>query len=162
MANAKIALQLSSREGFEVRVSEALHAVRPVVTTCSGGIPLQVSRYYFQSHLHLLIPIEVQHGKNGYPTEYGDTTTVAWYLFNLWTDQMLYARFSEYAKESVSDEVGTVGNALCWLYLSATFARGEKVKPKGVWINDMARDAAGEPYTAEDARLPRPDLHVQA
>lgn len=43
MTNAKIALQLSSREGFEVKVSEALHAGCPVVTTCSGGIPLQVS-----------------------------------------------------------------------------------------------------------------------
>ena len=42
MANAKIVLQLSSREGFEVKVSEALHAGRPVVTTCSGGIALQV------------------------------------------------------------------------------------------------------------------------
>ena len=42
IANAKIVMQLSSREGFEVKVSEALHAGRPVVTTRSGGIPLQV------------------------------------------------------------------------------------------------------------------------
>jgi glycosyltransferase involved in cell wall biosynthesis len=45
MANSKIALQLSSREGFEVKVSEALHAGRPVITTRSGGIPLQVRRF---------------------------------------------------------------------------------------------------------------------
>ncbi|THH09089.1 hypothetical protein EW146_g8790, partial [Bondarzewia mesenterica] len=37
MANSKIALQLSSREGFEVKVSEALHAGKPVVASRTGG-----------------------------------------------------------------------------------------------------------------------------
>lgn len=42
MQNAYIALQLSTREGFEVKVSEALHAGRPVIATKRGGIPLQI------------------------------------------------------------------------------------------------------------------------
>lgn len=145
MANAKIALQLSSREGFEIKVSEALHAGRPVITTRSGGIPLQV-----------------QHGKNGFLTDYGDTTTVAKHLYELWTDPEMYASFSKFARENVSDEVGTVGNALCWLYLAATLARGEKLKPRGAWINDLARQTAAQPYAPGEPRLPRKDLHVLA
>lgn len=105
---------------------------------------------------------KVQHGKNGYLTDYGDTAAVARHLYDLWTDQALYARLSKDAGESVSDEVGTVGNALCWLYLAVTFARGENVKPNGAWIIDLARMAAGEPYVAGESRLQRPDLHVQA
>ncbi|GJJ12018.1 hypothetical protein Clacol_006256 [Clathrus columnatus] len=141
MANSKIALQLSSREGFEVKVSEALHAGKPIIAARSGGIPLQVT-----------------HGKNGFLTTYGDTTSVANHLYQLWTDPVLYAQFSKYARENVSDEVGTVGNALCWLYLAATFARGEKLKPHGAWINDLARQAAGEPYAPGEPRLPRGNL----
>ncbi|KIJ23622.1 glycosyltransferase family 4 protein [Sphaerobolus stellatus SS14] len=144
MANAKVALQLSSREGFEVKVSEALHTGRPVITTRSGGIPLQV-----------------QHGKSGFLTDYGDTTTVAKHLYELWTDHDLYERMSKFARENVSDEVGTVGNALCWLYLAATFARGEKLKPHGAWINDLARETAGEPYQPGEPRLPRANLSVR-
>ncbi|GJN76572.1 hypothetical protein PLIIFM63780_000056 [Purpureocillium lilacinum] len=41
IANAHVVLQLSTREGFEVKVSEALHAGRPVIATLAGGIPLQ-------------------------------------------------------------------------------------------------------------------------
>jgi glycosyltransferase involved in cell wall biosynthesis len=54
ISNAKVALQLSTREGFEVKVSEALHKGIPVVTTKAGGIPLQV-----------------EHGKNGYLVDPG-------------------------------------------------------------------------------------------
>jgi alpha,alpha-trehalose phosphorylase (configuration-retaining) len=42
MANAKIALQLSTREGVEVKVSEAIHAGIPIVASRTGGIPLQI------------------------------------------------------------------------------------------------------------------------
>jgi alpha,alpha-trehalose phosphorylase (configuration-retaining) len=46
IAKAHVVLQLSTREGFEVKVSEALHAGRPVIATLAGGIPLQVSSRY--------------------------------------------------------------------------------------------------------------------
>jgi hypothetical protein len=109
-----------------------------------------------------LIIAQVQDGKNGYLTDFGDTTAVAKHLYDLWTDPELHARFSKFARENVSDEVGTVGNALCWLYLAATFARGEKLKPNGGWITDLAREAAGEPYAAGEPKLPRKGLHVKA
>lgn len=60
LSNAKVALQLSAREGFEVKVSEALHKEIPVVTTKAGGIPLQVS-----------------HGQSGFLAEPGDAEAIA-------------------------------------------------------------------------------------
>jgi glycosyltransferase involved in cell wall biosynthesis len=138
MSNAKVALQLSTREGFEVKVSEALHKGIPIIATKSGGIPLQV-----------------EHGKSGYLVKPGDSGAVAAYLNDLFTDAELYDKMSEYAATHVSDEVSTVGNALGWLYLADTLVKGEKFEPNCQWINDMAREAAGLPYEEGETRLPR-------
>ncbi|KAG6867163.1 hypothetical protein C0993_006157 [Termitomyces sp. T159_Od127] len=145
MANARIALQLSTREGFEVKVSEAVHAGIPVIASRTGGIPLQI-----------------EHGKSGYLCEPGDNTAVAQHLYELHTDESLHRRISIYAKTHVSDEVGTVGNAAAWLYLAVKFSRGEKVLPQGAWLNDMLREETGEFYAAGEPRLPRAGLDVQA
>lgn len=144
MANAKIALQLSLREGFEVKVSEALHAGIPVVASHTGGIPLQI-----------------EHGKSGYLTEVGDNDAVAKYLYDLYTDEALYARMSKYAATHVSDEVGTVGNAAAWLYLAVMYNRGIKIQPRGAWLNDLLREETGEPYLPGEPRLPRGALQLQ-
>ena len=138
MSNARVALQLSTREGFEVKVSEALHKGIPIIATKAGGIPLQV-----------------EDGKSGFLVEPGDSSAVAKYLHLLCTDQEVYDRMSEYAATHVSDEVSTVGNALCWLYLADILSQGEKITPKSAWINDMARERAGVPYQAGENRLPR-------
>ncbi|KAF2203443.1 glycosyltransferase family 4 protein [Delitschia confertaspora ATCC 74209] len=138
MSNAKVALQLSTREGFEVKVSEALHKGIPIIATKAGGIPLQV-----------------QHGKSGFLVEPGDSSAVAKHLYVLFTDHEAYDNMSEYAATHVSDEVGTVGNALAWLYLADVLSKGEKIEPKSRWINDMARETAGLPYLESEARLPR-------
>jgi glycosyltransferase involved in cell wall biosynthesis len=144
MANAKIALQLSTREGFEVKVSEAVHAGIPIVASRTGGIPLQI-----------------EDGKSGYITDVGDNNAVAQHLFNLYTDDDLYKKISEYAKTHVSDEVGTVGNSAAWLYLAVMYSRGEKIKPNGAWINDLLRQETNEPYQPGESRLPRGSLKVQ-
>jgi glycosyltransferase involved in cell wall biosynthesis len=138
LSKSRVVLQLSVREGFEIKVSEALRKGKPVIATRAGGIPLQV-----------------QHGKNGFLVDIGDTEAVSQHLYDLWTDQMLYERMSEYALRSVSDEVSTVGNTLSWLYLASKMSTGEEVKPNGRWVNDMARDEAGEPYRPGENRLPR-------
>ncbi|KAG0641031.1 trehalose phosphorylase [Tuber brumale] len=138
ITTSKIVVQLSLREGFEVKVSEALHHGKPVVATRAGGIPLQI-----------------EDGKSGFLVKVGDTDTVANHLFDLYTNNDLYATMSNYAKASVSDEVGTVGNAACWLYLAAKLARGEGLEPNTEWIMDMAREEAGEPYVTGEPRLPR-------
>ncbi|KAF8162943.1 trehalose phosphorylase [Crassisporium funariophilum] len=144
MANSRVALQLSTREGFEVKVSEALHAGRPVVACRTGGIPLQI-----------------EDGKSGFLVTPGDNAAVAGHLFDLYTDEELYRRMSAYAKSHVSDEVSTVGNAAAWLYLAVMYHRGEKLKPNGAWLNDMLRAECGEEYVAGEPRLPRGGLQMQ-
>ena len=144
ITTAKLVVQLSLREGFEVKVSEALYHGKPVVATRAGGIPLQI-----------------QHGKSGFLVEVGDTDAVANHLFDLYTNDDLYTSMSDYAKASVSDEVGTVGNAACWLYLAAKLARGQGLKPNARWITDLAREEADEHYEPGEPRLPRVGINIQ-
>jgi len=141
IANAHVVLQLSTREGFEVKVSEALHAGRPVIATKAGGIPLQV-----------------KDGVDGFLVEPGDWKTVAQHLKKLFSDDDLYKRMSGQARTGVSDEVGTVGNALAWYYLASKWHEtGVKpgLKGAGRWVNDLAREEAGYPYSEGENRLPR-------
>jgi glycosyltransferase involved in cell wall biosynthesis len=138
LSASHIVLQLSTREGFEVKVSEAIHKGKPIIATNCGGIPLQI-----------------QHGKNGYLVKAGDWRSVAEHLLHLWMDEELYEEMSTYAKQSVSDEIGTVGNALSWFYLADKWANGKGVVPNEKWVNDLAREEAGIPYQKGENRLPR-------
>lgn len=149
LANAHVVLQLSTREGFEVKVSEALHAGRPVIVTNTGGIPLQVKP-----------------DVNAFLVEPGDWKAVAQHLLRLFTDRDLHDKMSYAARTGVSDEVGTVGNALGWYYLASKWAEvgvkegGGKGGQGGLdgnekWVNDMARKEAGCPYEQGENRLPR-------
>ncbi len=145
IANAHVVLQLSTREGFEVKVSEALHAGRPVIATLAGGIPIQV-----------------KDKENGFLVEPGDHNTVAQHLVELFKDSELWERMSYAAKTGVSDEVCTAGNALAWFYLATKFSGtadegGEStgIKGYGKWVNDLAREEAGYPYQEGENRLPR-------
>ena len=141
LSSAYVCLQLSIREGFEVKVSEALHKGIPVIATRRGGIPLQV-----------------QHGKNGFLVDSGDFEAVAGYLYTLWTEDGVRDRMSKFAAASVSDEVSTVGNALAWFYLADVWTsdtKGEDRMPKQRWVNDLAREFANVPYGQEENRLPR-------
>ena len=145
IANAHVVLQLSTREGFEVKVSEALHAGRPVIATLAGGIPIQV-----------------KDKENGFLVEPGDYDAVAEHLVELFKDDELWKRMSHAAKTGVSDEVCTAGNALAWFYLAAKFsgAAEKDGKPGGIegngrWVNDLALEEAGHPYKEGENRLPR-------
>ncbi|KAJ5174497.1 uncharacterized protein N7482_000374 [Penicillium canariense] len=138
LSKATIALQLSTREGFEVKVSEALHKGKPIIATRAGGIPLQV-----------------ENNKNGFLVDVGDTDAVAQHLFDLWTDEALYRRMSKYAISHVADEVSTVGNALSWLYLASKLSKGEPVRPQERWINCMAFEESGVSPSPDLPRLTR-------
>lgn len=138
LSNAIIVLQLSLREGFEVKVSEALHKGQPVIAYKSGGIPLQI-----------------KNGKSGFLVTTGDKETVADHLYDLITDKELYIDICSSAKNSVSDEVGTVGNAISWLYMFNELARGKDLKPNGQWIFDMMRKELNYPVQAGENLLPR-------
>ncbi|KAK5994184.1 Trehalose phosphorylase [Cladobotryum mycophilum] len=143
IANAHVVLQLSSSEGFEVKVSEALHAGRPVIGTLTGGIPLQIKDKV-----------------DGYLVEPGDSDAVAGHLVDLFTDDELHKKMSHAAKTGVSDEVGTVGNALAWYYLASKWNEikkggGGELKGNKQWVHDMARTEAKVPYPDSENRLPR-------
>ena len=144
MANAKIALQLSLREGFEIKVSEALHTGIPVIATNAGGIPLQI-----------------QDGKSGFLVNVGDVDAVAKHIVDLWTDKNLYKRMSDYAKTCVTDEVSTVGSAAGWLWMASKLAKGEKLLMKAAWVNDLMRHDLGEDYAEGEPRLPREGINLQ-
>ncbi|KFY85179.1 hypothetical protein V500_08631 [Pseudogymnoascus sp. VKM F-4518 (FW-2643)] len=137
LSNAHTVLQLSIREGFEVKVSEALKKGKPVIVSRVGGIQLQV-----------------QHDRNGFLVQPGDWKDAAGCLLRLWTDHELYDRMSEEAARTVSDEVGTVGNALAWFYLASRFREGG-VEGAGRWVNDLAREEVGSVYKEGENRLPR-------
>ncbi|KAJ5668750.1 hypothetical protein N7462_009820 [Penicillium macrosclerotiorum] len=138
LSKATIALQLSTREGFEVKVSEAIHKGKPVIATRAGGIPLQV-----------------ENTKNGFLVDVGDTDAVAQHLFSLWTDEALYRRMSQYALDHVCDEVSTVGNALSWLFLACKLSKGEPINLNERWINDLAFEESGIPIPPDLPRLTR-------
>jgi alpha,alpha-trehalose phosphorylase (configuration-retaining) len=151
ISKAHVVLQLSTSEGFEVKVSEALHAGRPVVATKAGGIPLQV-----------------KDSINGFLVEPGDWRAVAYHLMNLFSNDDLYERMSYAARTGVSDEVGTVSNALCWFYLASkwrdlgTEKYGKVVlQPNERWVYDMAREEANCPYSADEERLPRCSIEAK-
>jgi alpha,alpha-trehalose phosphorylase (configuration-retaining) len=93
-----VALQLSHREGFEVKVTEALAKGKPVVAYKAGGIPLQI-----------------QHGVTGYLVTVGDTKKVTDYLYKLTTDDELYRTMSKQATEKMHKNFFTASNAVRWM-----------------------------------------------
>ncbi|RHZ50570.1 hypothetical protein Glove_495g36 [Diversispora epigaea] len=106
-----VALQLSTREGFEVKVTEALAKGIPVVAFEAGGIPLQI-----------------KHGVNGFLAEIGNVEKVAEYLFTLFTDKKLYEKMSLAAKSTLNEQYFTVFQTLNWLYLINQFSARRRLE----------------------------------
>ncbi len=117
-----IALQLSLKEGFEVKVTEALMKGKPVVAYRAGGIPLQV-----------------QDGVTGFLVEVGNTGQVAQHLYNLLTNKSRYQEMSEAAARLACKDYLTVPNAICWLYLALSLLQDGNIKGDGQSVLEMAR-----------------------
>lgn len=100
LQEARGALQLSHREGFEAKVTEALHKSIPVIAYDAGGIPLQVTK-----------------DVNGFILPVGDVDSVANKMYALLTNDELHTRMSKAAKDTLSEEYFTVWNAMNWLYI---------------------------------------------
>ncbi|KAJ3041322.1 hypothetical protein HK097_002296, partial [Rhizophlyctis rosea] len=100
MRGALVALQLSTREGFEIKVTEALAKGVPVIAYASGGIPHQI-----------------QDGRTGFLVKTGDVEGAAKRLFELVTDEDLRKRMGKSAVECVGEEYFTVFQSVSWLYL---------------------------------------------
>lgn len=115
-----IALQLSYKEGFEVKVSEALAQGKPVIAYRTGGIPLQV-----------------KHGINGYLVKLGSATQVTDRLYELLTDEQKYQKMSQAAEKEVSPDVWTVPNAINWLFMANELLEKGKFEGNGQYIRDL-------------------------
>lgn len=116
-----VALQLSLKEGFEVKVTEALLKGKPLIAYRTGGIPLQI-----------------EEGVNGYLVTVHDTTLVAQHLYNLFTDAELYQRMSQAAETLANREYLTLPNAICWLYLSLLLVNGDPQEGQYQWAKPLA------------------------
>lgn len=101
LRKAKIAMQLSHKEGFEIKVTESLMKGVPVVAYSAGGIPLQID-----------------HGKNGFLVQVGDVKTVAQTLEKLITKKTYYQKICSKVESYDYSQYQTIMNATCWLYLA--------------------------------------------
>jgi glycosyltransferase involved in cell wall biosynthesis len=106
------ALQLSLKEGFEVKVSEHLAKGKPVVAYRTGGIPLQI-----------------EDNKTGFLVNPGNTAKVAENIYRILKDPDVYNEMSRNASERVSEDCFTVNNAYKWLYLALRLTSDDKFKP---------------------------------
>ena len=117
-----VVLQLSHKEGFEIKVSEALEKNKPVIAYKTGGIPLQI-----------------EHNITGYLAETGDTKKVADYLYKLAFDKKEYLKISKNAKEKVSNDCFTVVNAIKWLFLATELIEKGKIKGNRKYARDIIK-----------------------
>lgn len=122
MREAKVGLQLSHKEGFEIKVTEGLMKGVPMIAYRAGGIPLQITD-----------------GEGGYLVdEIGDTETVADHMYTLFVDEEEYEKQRNLAKENIRDDVFTVPGAARWLAISLNF-----IKDGVVSKNRVAKSTEG-------------------
>lgn len=109
LANAYLAWQLSHREGFEIKVTEALMKGVPVIAYQAGGIPLQI-----------------ENKKSGFLVPIGDIKKVASLSFALLNKKGEYKKMSVYASKHINPDYLTVNSACHWLQLALLLASGKK------------------------------------
>ncbi|KAI8048436.1 hypothetical protein BDF21DRAFT_433390 [Thamnidium elegans] len=112
MRGAYVALQLSHREGFEVKVTEALEKGIPVIAYEAGGIPLQIKR-----------------NENGFLVPIGDIEGVASKLLELFQNPDLREKMSQAGKTGVTEEYFTVWNAMSWLHMILELTKDQDTTP---------------------------------
>ncbi|HEX7017425.1 MAG TPA: glycosyltransferase, partial [Patescibacteria group bacterium] len=121
LRRSKVALQLSHKEGFEIKVTEALMKGIPVISYNAGGIPLQIVN-----------------GQGGVVVEtIGDTKAVADELYRLLTDQAYHEQMSQAAVRTARKDVLTVPNAINWLYLANQVLKKGRLETKGKNIREL-------------------------
>ncbi len=122
LRRSAIVLQLSTKEGFEVKVTEALMKGKPVVAYRTGGIPLQI-----------------EDTVNGYLVDVGNTNHVADHLHHLLHDTEHYQQMCEAAAELAGKDYLTIPNAICWLYMSMKFLNSEAGEGNYQWVKALAQ-----------------------
>ena len=111
MDDSKFAPQLSTCEGFEIKVSEALHASKPLIASRSRSSTGRAA---------------------------AGASSCAQHMFELCANDELLETMSVFAPTHVSDEVSFVGNSAAWMYVAVmSVSRGVKLQPKGAWLNAL-------------------------
>lgn len=123
LRKSKIVLQLSHKEGYEYKVTEALMKGIPVIAYAAGGIPLQIVN-----------------GVSGFLVEVGDTKKAANYMFELITDSRKYQTMSALAVKNAKKEALTVRNAINWLYLANNILKDKNFQPNGENVEKLANE----------------------
>jgi glycosyltransferase involved in cell wall biosynthesis len=124
LRRSAVVLQLSTKEGFEVKVTEALMKGKPVIAYRTGGIPLQIKDTV-----------------NGYLVDVGHTSRVAEHLHHLLHDTEHYQRMCQAAVELAGKDYLTIPNAICWLYMSMKLLNGEKIEGNYQWVKALAQES---------------------
>jgi len=102
MTKSKFALQLSHKEGYEIKITEALWHGKPVIAYNTGGIPLQL-----------------KNDINGYLIETGNVNEVANKIFNLITNKSLYEIIQSNCKKYCNNNF-TIDNMNNWFNVIST------------------------------------------
>lgn len=109
LRKSKVVLQLSTKEGFEIKVTEALMKGKPVIVYRTGGMPLQVKDKV-----------------NSFVVDVGKTDEVARHLFDLLTNDWLYSSMSAAAQNYYDKSLLTIPNAIRWLKISISLINKDK------------------------------------
>jgi len=115
-----LSMQLSHREGFEIKVTEALAKGIPVVASRAGGIPLQIKE-----------------GKTGFLCEVGDCETVAQRMFELFDNPKLRARMSEDSSRLCTEEFWTITNYMHWMFMASEIYEKGALNGNRRWIKEF-------------------------
>ncbi len=120
MRGCFVALQLSHKEGFEIKVAEALGKGKPVIAYKTGGIPIQI-----------------RDKENGYLVKTGDTGKVADLLYKLLSDKKRYLKLSKNARDKVERDFFTVSNAIKWLFLATELMEKGEIRGDCRSVRDL-------------------------
>ena len=123
LTKAYIVLQLSHRDGFEVKVTEALRRGKPVIAYKTGGIQLQI-----------------WNGLNGYLVErIGDIHSVSKHIVSFLERPTLYKKFSDNARNNFRRDCDTIHSAIYWLFLANKILLRDYFKTNGLDIISLLR-----------------------
>ncbi|MFO7807074.1 MAG: glycosyltransferase, partial [Candidatus Moraniibacteriota bacterium] len=126
-ARSFAALQLSLKEGFEVKVSEHLAKGVPVIAYRTGGIPLQI-----------------EDNITGFLVNPGNTAKVAKHIYQLLKDKDFHQEMSKNAAKRVREDCFTVNNAYKWLYLALKLTREENFLPNYQNVRELIKQEKGK------------------
>ncbi|OQN95323.1 hypothetical protein B0A48_18673 [Cryoendolithus antarcticus] len=142
LSRAHVSLDLSQSDDLNVLVSQSLHKGVPCIALNGAGNALQI-----------------QHARTGFLVQGLDKQTeiraVSEYLDILFSDEQRYYDMGFCGRLHLSDEISTVGNAVCWMYLFDRLTSQHKPNFKGGWVWDMAKEQAGEKRRGNEVELPR-------